>query len=73
MQITAADALLALKAMPRRRHRAKAIAEQLGIDSTRAVATALRGQVGDGRVTIKYRDGIGRYKFVRLSRRNEPQ
>lgn len=44
---------------------AKTIALFLNTDS-RAVATALRSAVRDGRVTINYRRGIGHYRFVRL-------
>jgi hypothetical protein len=67
MKITCADAVLALKKMGVASP-AKNIAARLGTDS-RAVATALRGAVADGRVTIAYRRGIGSYRFKRLSAR----
>lgn len=51
---------------------AKAIAQKLGTTDTRAIATALRAPVADGRVTINYRHrkamrGVALYRFVRLT------
>lgn len=64
-RITCNDAVLALKAIGRSVP-AKEIATHLGTDS-RAVATALRDAVTDGRVTISYRKNIGLYRFKRLT------
>ena len=49
---------------------AKQIAESLGTGDSRAVATALRKPVEDGRVKINYKRGLGfgaYYRFVRLT------
>jgi hypothetical protein len=64
-KITANDAVKALKEM-KLSTTAKAVALRLGTDA-RAVATALRLPVKDGRVTISYRKGIGHYRFKRLT------
>jgi hypothetical protein len=65
-KIKAEDAVLALKKISTSQS-AKFVAERLGTDS-RAVATALRGPVADGRVGITYRygGGIALYRFKRL-------
>lgn len=63
-KITTAQAVQALKAIGLS-STAQLIASRMGTDS-RAVATALRGAVRDGRVTITYRKGIGWYRFKRL-------
>ena len=64
-KITADDAVRALK-----KHgltaRAKIVAELLETDS-RAVATALRLPVKDGRVSMKFKKGIALYRFKRLT------
>lgn len=64
IRITTEQAVLALKGIGLSTA-AKGIAERMGTDS-RAVATALRGAVKDGRVSITYRKGIGCYRFKRL-------
>ena len=49
---------------------AKEIAGSLGMGDSRAVATALRKPVDDGRVKISYKRGLGlgaQYRFVRLT------
>jgi hypothetical protein len=49
---------------------AKEIAESLGMGDSRAVATALRNPVRDGRVKINYKNGLGlgaQYRFVRMT------
>lgn len=53
---------------------ARVIATYMGTDS-RAVATALRGAVSDGRVSISFRhkDGVARYRFVRLAAKRRLQ
>ncbi len=67
MKVTAEQCVMALK----RRNlnsTAKELADYLGTDS-RAVATAMRKPVRDGRVTIRYTRGLGfgaSYRFVRL-------
>ena len=68
MSITAEQCVMALK---RRNLRttAKALAEYIGETDSRAVATALRQPVRDGRVKIRYTRGLGfgaEYRFVRL-------
>lgn len=63
-RITTADAVLALKAR-RTAHPASALALDLGVTS-RAVATAMRGAVSDGRVTMRFKKGIALYRFQRL-------
>lgn len=64
-KITADDAVRALK-----KHglatTAKTIAKLLETDS-RAVATALRLPVDDGRVTRRFKKGIALYRFKRLT------
>lgn len=65
-KITGDDCVQCLKTMPNG-GRAADIAFTLGTDS-RAVATALRKPVNDGRVKISYDRGLGfgaTYKFVR--------
>lgn len=64
-KITCADAVLELKKL-RVTATAKVIAERLNTDS-RAVATSLRKAVADGRVSITFRKGIGRYRFKRMT------
>lgn len=69
-RITCEDAVLALKKRQLSTP-AYCLCEVLDADS-RAVATALRAAVKDGRVTISYRKGRGYYRFVRLSPRKTP-
>ena len=67
MKITAEQCVMALKRRDLRTT-ARALADYLGTDS-RAVATALRKPVKDGRVKIRYTRGLGfgaEYRFVRL-------
>jgi hypothetical protein len=67
MKITTDDAVRALKSI-RTAQKASTIALLLGVTS-RAVATALRPAVDDGRVTIRWPKrigGIALYRFVRL-------
>lgn len=64
MGITAEDVVRGLKS-GKRSMPAKIIGEWLGTDS-RAVATALRKPVKDGRVSCTYRRGIAWYRFKRL-------
>lgn len=64
-KITAEQCVRALKEI-KQSYPAKNIAVWVGSDS-RAVATALREPVRDGRVTITYRKGIGWYRFIRLT------
>lgn len=64
-KITCEDAVLMLKKL-KLSNQAKNIAARLGTDS-RAVATALRAAVKDGRVSINYKKGIGFYRFKRLT------
>jgi len=45
---------------------ARCVAFRLDTDA-RAVATALRLAVKDGRVTIHFKKGVGFYRFVRLT------
>lgn len=49
-----------------RRLRAAHLAYILGTTS-RAIATALRGPVRDGRVHVLWRKGLAHYRFVRLT------
>lgn len=68
MKITTADAVLALKKRGTAHH-ASALAADLGCTS-RAVATALRAAVADGRVTMRFTKqsaGAAFYRFVRLT------
>jgi len=65
IRITAEQAVLALKAIGLSSS-AKVIAERMGTDS-RAVATAMRGAVADGRVSIAYGKSVARYRFKRLT------
>lgn len=55
---------------------AKALVASLiddGFDTTsRAVATALRQPVADGRVSINYGKAVARYRFVRLRAKVQP-
>lgn len=71
--ITCDRAVRALKELGRSQ-RAREIAAHLGA-GTRAVATALRGAVNDGRVSISYRhkDGVARYRFIRLAAKSAAQ
>lgn len=76
MKITCEQAVLALKKL-KTSSPATTIAPLLNTD-TRAVATALRAAVNDGRVSITYRRGAkgeqrrGFYRFVRLTPRAKP-
>ena len=66
--VTGEDVVLTLKRAAKS-CTAKEIAERIGVAwgvDSRAVATAARKPVKDGRVTISYRKGIGFYRFVRL-------
>lgn len=65
-KITCDQAVRALKEL-RTSNPAKNIAAKLGTDS-RAVATALRQAVKDGRVTWSFIKGIAFYRFVRLAK-----
>ena len=68
MKITAEQCVMALK----RRDlstTARQLAEYMGATDSRAVATALRKPVEDGRVKIRHTRGLGfgaEYRFVRL-------
>lgn len=64
-RITADDCVRALKAR-KTAHPASAVAKDLG-STSRAVATALRGPVKDGRVSWNFKKGIALYRFVRLN------
>ena len=64
MKLTCQQAVLALK-LRGLSTSAKSLGSAIGVDS-RAVATALRAAVNDGRVTITYRKGLGFYRFKRL-------
>lgn len=68
--ITTGDAVLALKAR-RTAHPASALALDLGVTS-RAVATALRGAVSDGRVTMQFKKGLALHRFRRLKPQATP-
>lgn len=70
MSITATDCVQALKKR-KLSTSASALAAWIGTDS-RAVATALRGPVRDGLVTISFKRGIGFYRFVRLNKKATP-
>ncbi len=68
MRITAEQCVKALKAR-NLSTTAKQLAEYMGETDSRAVATALREPVRDGRVKIHYARGIGlvaNYRFVRM-------
>lgn len=62
-RITAADCVLSLK-LHKLSINAAALADIMGADS-RAVATALRGPVKDGRVHWHFKKGVAWYRFVR--------
>jgi hypothetical protein len=64
-KITTSEAVLAVRAR-RTAHPASAMASDMGV-SARAVATALRPAVRDGRVSIRFIRGIGHYRFHRLT------
>lgn len=66
-KITVEDAVRALKNR-KTAHPARALADDLGVTS-RAVATAMRNAVADGRVTIRFKKGIALYRFIRLTPR----
>ena len=71
MSITAEDCVRALKAR-KTAHTASDIAGDLG-STSRAVATALRRPVEDGRVACRYmKTGIAHYRFVRLKAKVQP-
>lgn len=63
-KVTAEMCVLALKTL-KHSTTAKALAEFMGTES-RNVATALRGPTSDGRVSWTAKNGIARYRFVRL-------
>ncbi|GEM_PF-3573168 len=66
-RITGIDVVLALKDLGRT-VTAKEIAAQLGITDTRAIATAARQPVKDGRITQRHKRRLNAamYRFVRL-------
>lgn len=68
-KVTGAEVVRALKTIGRRVP-AKEVAWWLGTDS-RAIATALRLPVNDGRVSCRYKKGIARYRFTRLTAKVE--
>lgn len=73
-KISAYDAIKALREIRCQPATAKQIAEQInrrfGMDTdSRAVATAMRQPVKDGRVRIRYHGGIGHYRYVRMRAR----
>lgn len=70
-RVTTEDAVRAAKAR-KTAHPAKALAGDLG-STSRAVATAMRAAVDDGRVSIRYKGGIALYRFVRLSKKGRAQ
>lgn len=65
-RITTEDAVLALRAR-RTAHPASAIASDLDVTS-RAVATALRAAIKDGRVICRFKKGAALYRFVRMAK-----
>jgi hypothetical protein len=68
MKITAEQCVMALKRRDLN-STARALADYMGSTDSRAVATALRQPVRDGRVKIRYTRGLGfgaEYRFVRL-------
>lgn len=67
-KITADTVVRAARAL-RTAHPAKAIAAKLGTYDSRAVATAARKPVADGRLSIWYPKGsaVALYRFVRLT------
>ena len=65
-KITANDVVLALKAI-KLSTSAKSLAFWMNT-SSRAIATALRGPVDDGRIYCRYQKGIAYYRFVRLAK-----
>lgn len=74
-KITGEMVVRALKAIGRS-ETVKAIAAKLGTTDTRAIATAARAPVKDGRITISYRHskrnrGVALYRFVRLTAKEE--
>lgn len=77
-KITTTDVLQALK-MIGRSSTAEFIATYMahergfGDVTSRAVATAMRMPVADGRATITYRKGRGWYRFVRMAPKPEPK
>jgi predicted transcriptional regulator len=69
--ITAEDCVLALKAR-KTAHTASDIAGDLG-STSRAVATALRMPVKDGRISARFtKEGVMYYRFVRLKAKVRP-
>ena len=69
MKITAEQCVVALKKRGLSTT-AKDLAEFIGMTDSRAVATALRQPVKDGRVTINYKRGQGlgaHYRFKRMT------
>lgn len=64
-RISDADVVRALKEI-KVSTTARDIAAKLGADS-RAVATAARKAVADGRITINHKGGVALYRFVRLT------
>jgi hypothetical protein len=65
MRITAEQCVKALKAR-NLSTTAKRLAEYMGETQSRAVATALRNPVKDGRVKVCFSGGLTYYRFVRL-------
>ncbi len=74
--ITTLDAVVATKMLAHSttaKNIAADMSERTGAAITsRAVATALRAAVADGRVTLTYRKGRGFYRFVRLTPKVKP-
>lgn len=71
MTITAEDCVRALQ-----QHRNSTTAAELAVildTSSRAVATALRGPTGDGRIKMTFRKGRAWYRFIRLTPRPATQ
>lgn len=68
MRINDVDIVVALQRL-KRTVTAKEIAEELGTDDTRAIATAARKPVEDGRITRRYprKHAVAVYRFVRFS------
>lgn len=69
-KLTTADAVRALQKL-RLSSSAAIVAAHLGTTS-RAVATALRSAVADGRVRRRFTKGIAWYRFVRLTAKPLP-
>lgn len=66
-KVTGDDVVLALKAL-KRSVPIREISAHLGGAGSRAIATAARGPMSDGRITVRYprRGSAAVYRFVRL-------